>query len=74
MRLAADMLAQQATAGVSRRRVPSGTACASGAFTTWRTSGLYGFTTKPSAPMVMTAVNPLHAGDITTRRPSEASP
>jgi hypothetical protein len=24
--------------------------------------------------MVMTAVNPLHAGDITTRRPSEASP
>src|SRR6478735_5858042 len=49
MRLAADMLAQQATAGASRRRVPGGSACAFGAFTTWRTSGLYGScTTKPT--------------------------
>ena len=77
MRLAADTLAPQATAGASRRRVPGGTACAPGrTFTTWRTSGLYGFTgTKPCrADGDHLLVNKPHVGNITTRRLSEASP
>ncbi len=74
MRLAADTLAPQATAVASRRRVASGTACASGTFTTWRTVGDDRFAgMKPCSPMVMVSVH-AHAGNITTRRPSEASP
>ncbi len=74
MRLAADMLAPQAIADASRRCVASGIACA-GTLTTWCTSGNFGFgNTKPSSPMVMIPGNKVHAGNFTTRRPSEASP
>jgi hypothetical protein len=75
MRLAADTLAPQAIAGASRRRVASGIAYAAGTSTTWRTSGNFGFVnTKPSCPMVMIPVNKAHAGNLTNRRLSEASP
>jgi len=75
MRLAADTLAPQAIADASRRRIASGIAGASVTSATWRTSRDFGFVnTKPSCPMVMIPANKAHAGNLTSRRPSEASP
>ncbi len=75
MRLAAGMLAPQAIADASRRRIASGIACATGSSSTWRSSGNFGFvSTKPSSSMVMIPGTKAHAGNLTTRRLSEASP
>ena len=75
MRLAADTLAPEANAVASRPWVASRAACASSALPTWRCVGRYGFAgTKPSTPMMTIPVDQAHAGNLTTRRLSEASP
>ncbi len=75
MRFAADTLAPEAIADASRRCVVFGTVCAAEASKTWRTPDMYSFAgTKQSAPMVIILANETHAGNLTTRRLSEASP